>query len=80
MTSNKMKPNQRENVLIFHQILSTNSLRKYGDQFGEFVGGCLRYKELIDEPQHVQKCLCMACQFLFDELLSSLSFKKPMNL
>ena len=76
--------------MIFYQILLTNSLRKYGDQFGEFVGRCLGYKELTDDPQHVLKCLCMACQFLFDELMScqiqpennllSLSFKKPLNL
>ena len=45
---------------MFYQILSTNSLRKYGDQFGEFVGGCLGHiKELTDDPQHFLKCLCM---------------------
>ena len=75
---------------MLYQIPSTNSLRKYGDQFGEFVGWCLGRKELTDDLQHVLKCLCMACQFLFDEVLScqmqpennllSFSFKKPMNL
>ena len=37
---NEENDHQREHALIFYQILSTNSVRKfYGDQSGEFVCG-----------------------------------------